>query len=100
MGATSIIFKRELSAYLRSPVGYVVAALLLLIDGVMFQNFALGRGQQLSANVLRVFFEWTSGITMIAAVILSIRLISEERQQHTIVLLNTSPVRDVEIVIG
>src|SRR5207244_12490066 len=36
----------------------------------------------------------------IAAVALSVRLIAEERQQHSMVLLNTSPVRDVEIVLG
>jgi ABC-2 type transport system permease protein len=37
---------------------------------------------------------------MIAAVLLSIRLIAEERQTHSIVLLNTSPVRDSQVVAG
>jgi gliding motility-associated transport system permease protein len=100
MGATSTIFKRELAAYVRSPVGYVVAALLLLVDGILFQSQALGAGQRLSADVLRFFFMFTGVVTMIAAITLSIRLLAEERSQHTIVLLNTSPVRDVEIVLG
>src|SRR5438132_9963571 len=99
MRAISIIFKRELGAYLRSPIGWVVAALLLLVDGILFQSQAL-TGEQLSADVLRRFFWSTSGVTMIAAVALSIRLIAEERQQHSMVLLNTSPVRDTEIVFG
>ena len=99
MRATSIIFKRELGAYLRSPIGWIVVSLSLLIDGILFQSQAL-TGEQLSAEVLRKFFWSTSGVTMIAAVILSIRLIAEERQQHSMVLLNTSPVRDVEIVLG
>ena len=37
---------------------------------------------------------------MAAGVLLSFRLIAEERQNHSIVLLNTSPVRDTEIVLG
>src|SRR5213076_2323755 len=37
---------------------------------------------------------------MIAAVALSVRLLAEERQQGTMVLLHTSPVRDAEIVAG
>lgn len=100
MRATSIIVRRELGAYLRSPVGYIVAALVLLVDGILFQSQALGAGKKLSAEVLRQFFYLSSAGTMIAAVALSIRLIAEERQTGTIVLLNTSPVRDVEIVLG
>ena len=101
MRAISILFRREMGAYLRSPVGYVVAALFLLVDGILFQAQALGGGQaKFSAVVLQEFFMYTSGITIVAAVALSIRLIAEERQQHTLVLLNTSPIRDVEIVAG
>src|SRR5262249_48127328 len=100
MRATSIVFRRELAAYLRSPVGYIVAALVLLIDGILFQAMALGGGRRLSAEVLRQFFYFGSGTTMIAAVALSVRLIAEERQLGTMVLLHTSPIRDVEIVAG
>lgn len=100
MRTISIIFRRELAAYLRSPMGYVVAALLLLVDGILFQTFALGVEKALSADVLRAFFLYTGIVVQIAGIALSVRLIAEERQQHTILLLNTSPVRDVEIVLG
>jgi ABC-2 type transport system permease protein len=100
MRAISIIFRRELAAYLRSPMGYVVATLLLLIDGVLFQTYALGVERALSADVLRAFFLYTGIVVQIAGIALSVRLVAEERQQHTIVLLNTSPIRDVEIVLG
>lgn len=100
MRATSIIFRRELGAYLRSPVGYVIAALLLLVCGILFQAQALGGGKQLSADVLRKFFQFSSGTTIVLAIALSIRLIAEERQTHTLILLNTSPIRDVEIILG
>ena len=100
MRATSIIFKRELAAYLRSPIGYVIASLLLLVCGILFQSKALGEGKQLSAVVLQRFFEFSSGTTVVAAIALSIRLLAEERQTYTLVLLNTSPIRDIEIVVG
>ena len=100
MRALSTIYRKELGSYLRSPVGYLIAAVMLLICGVLFQTQALGKTPQLSAIVLSEFFRFCSGCTIGAAIALSIRLISEERQQHTIVLLNTSPVRDAEIVAG
>src|SRR5690349_1798968 len=97
MRATSIIFKRELLAYLRSPFSWVLAALLLLVQGILFQAFAL-QGEQLSAIVLERFFYFASCIPLFGGVLLSFRLIAEERQQHSMILLNTSPVRDTEIV--
>ena len=100
MRATSIIFRRELGAYLRSTLGWVVTAVLLLVDGILFQSSALGSGEHLSADVLRTFFLLTGFVSIVGGVALSIRLIAEERQTHSLVLLNTSPVRDVEIIAG
>jgi ABC-2 type transport system permease protein len=99
MRAISIIFRRELGAYLRSPIGWVVAAAFLLLDGALFQAYALGK-QALSADVLAQFFMFTGILTGAAAVILSFRLVAEERVNHSMVLLNTSPVRDWEIIVG
>ncbi len=99
MRAISIIYRRELGAYLRSPFGWAIAAILLLVDGVLFQSQAMV-GEMLSADVLVKFFEFTGVVACIAAVVLSGRLIAEDRQTHSMVLLNTSPVRDTEIVIG
>ncbi|MBA3818323.1 MAG: ABC transporter permease subunit [Deltaproteobacteria bacterium] len=99
MRATSIIFRRELGAYLRSPFAWVIAAVLLLVDGILFQGYAL-QGEQLSAIVLERFFYFSSGVAIAAGILLSFRLISEERQTHSLVLLNTSPVRDTEIILG
>lgn len=102
MGATGIIFRREFRAYTRSPIGYIVAAVVLLLDGILFYTLALGprAGEALSGEVLMRFFYNASGLTAVAAVALSIRLIAEERAAGTQLLLNTSPVRDWEIVLG
>jgi ABC-2 type transport system permease protein len=97
MRATRIIYKRELLAYLRSPFSWVLAALLLLVQGILFQAYAL-QGEQLSAIVLERYYWFASLIPLFGGVLLSFRLLAEERQQHSMVLLNTSPVRDTEIV--
>lgn len=99
MRATSIIFRRELATYVRSPVGWIIAAAALLIEGILFQAWGLSK-TMLSADVLRQFFYTMSGVTMIVSIILSIRLVAEERQSHSIVLLNTSPISDVSIILG
>ena len=51
-----LIARRELGAYLRSPLGYVIAAIVLLVDGLLFNAFALGPDRRLSGEVLRDFF--------------------------------------------
>lgn len=100
MGATGIIFRREFSTYVRSPIGYCVAAVVLFIDGIFFRGVLGADEQQLSGFLLSRFFYFSSGMTVIAAIVLSLRLIAEERQTGTQLLLDTSPVRDWEIVLG
>ncbi len=99
MRATSIIYRRELGTYLRSPYGWVIASIVLLIVGLLFQGWAMS-GEMLSAYVLERYFYVASGIPLFAGVLLSFRLLAEERQNHSMVLLNTSPIRDSEIVMG
>ena len=99
MRAIRIIYRRELGTYLRSPYGWVIASLLLLLFGLLFQGFAMS-GEMLSAYVLERFFYVASGIPLVGGVLLSFRLLSEERQNHSMVLLNTSPIRDSDIVLG
>lgn len=99
MRATSIIYRRELAGYLRSPISWVIAAVLLLAQGIFFQAWAL-RGEQFSAIVLERYFFIASFVIGAAGIIFSFRLIAEERQNHSMVLLTTSPVRDFEIILG
>lgn len=94
-----LITKRELSAYLRSPIGFVVAGAALLVEGLWFMARGMS-GQQLSAAALAAFFEGASGTTMIVSLILAMRLVAQERETGTLVLLNTAPIRDIEIVWG
>jgi ABC-2 type transport system permease protein len=102
MRATSIIFRREMASYFRSPVGYLFAAIALFANGIWFQSIALGENApKMSADILARFFFTSSLVTMVLGLALSFLAIAIERsQQNTIVLLNTSPVRDLEIVLG
>jgi ABC-2 type transport system permease protein len=95
-----LVMKRELGAYFRSYMGYVILAVILLVDGILFNAYALGGGAKYSAEVLRNFFYFSSGTTMIAGIFLTMRLLAEERQMGTLVLYTTSPVKDAHVVFG
>ncbi|MFZ5891353.1 MAG: ABC transporter permease [Myxococcota bacterium] len=98
MNQVLLIARRELFAYLRSPLGAAIIAGALLVDGLWFYYQATQK--LVSADMLQQFVYGMSGTTMIASLILSMRLLAEERQTGTLVLLNTSPVQDWEIVLG
>jgi ABC-2 type transport system permease protein len=95
-----LIARRELSGYLRTMTGYIIIALVLALDGVLFNVFAMGSGEKRSSEVLGQFFYIAFGSTLAASVFISMRLLAEERQTGTIQLLYSSPVKDSEIVLG
>lgn len=96
----ALIFRRELSSFLRTPSGYIIAACLLIVDGLLFNARAVGTEARFSSEVLQYFFIDAGGTTMIAAVMFSMRMLAEERAAGTQTLLFTSPVRELEIVLG
>lgn len=100
MRNVSLIIRRELGSYLRTPSGYFIAAAVLFMNGLLFNAFAIADGEQLSADVLRMYLYWGGIVTMLGGIIFSMRLLAEERATGTDVLLFTSPIRESEIVIG
>ena len=61
-------------------LGYIVVAVVLLIDGLLFNAFALGSDTaRKSSEVPGQFFYFSSGTTMVASLFLSMRLLAEER---------------------
>ncbi len=95
-----LIARRELVATLRSPLGFVVAAMVLALDGLLFNLLALGGGEKYSSEVLAQFFYTLSGTTMVASVFISMRLLAEEHQTGSLPLLLTAPVKDGHIIVG
>jgi ABC-2 type transport system permease protein len=101
MNNALLVAGREIRAYARSPLGYIVAAVALLIEGIYFYAFGLGsKTALLSAQVLAVFFEGASGATLVVAALLAMRLLAGEKETGTLVLLNTAPIRERDIVLG
>jgi ABC-2 type transport system permease protein len=94
-----LIARRELAAYVRSPLGSIIIAAALLLSGILFYVNALSPKLMSEAALSQFFFD-SSGVTTTAALLLSFRLIAEERQTKTFTLLNTAPIKDWEIVLG
>ncbi len=108
------ICRRELYAYFVSPIAWVLLTIFALFSG-FFTWFASAEfllesqraqmsGQSFPMNINEQVIAWVfSNIAIVALLIvplISMRLFAEEKRQGTIELLVTSPVHDVEIVIG
>ena len=100
MGALWTLICRELGVYFRTPLGYAIVAATLMVDGLLFNAWAIGGSQRLSSQVLEIFFYGVSGTTMLASILLSMPLLAEERQRGTWVLLATSPLSEAQVVLG
>ncbi len=93
MGA---IFKRELSAYFQSPLGYVFVAVYYLFAGFFFFNYNLYN----NTTDLRPLFDLLFSVTIFLIPILTMRLMSEERKSKTDQLLLMAPVTATGIVLA
>ncbi len=96
MHTTWTIAKRELGAYFKSPVGYIVLAAFLALSGFLFFNnfFAVG------STTMESFFGNMPFLLLFFCPAIAMRLLAEERGQGTIEMLLTMPVRDSEVVLG
>lgn len=99
------ILKRELRAYFFSPLAYVVAALLLLVNGAVFwlivsylNDPRAGIGAPLELFFGQTVFFWL--ILLFVAPVVTMRLLSEERRSGTIEVLMTAPVSETMVVVG
>ncbi len=109
-----IICRKELGSYFVSPIAYILLAMFALIFGFFFWN-ALGyfvlmgmesqmRGQMtpmnLNEEVIRPLLSNASVIGLFFIPMITMRLFAEEKRSGTIELLATSPVRDIEVILG
>ncbi|MGB8733546.1 MAG: ABC transporter permease [Candidatus Sulfotelmatobacter sp.] len=109
-----IICRKELGSYFVSPVAYLLLTMFGLIFGFFFWN-ALGlfviegiqmqmRGQSFPMNVneqiIRPLLSNVSVIGLFFIPMITMRLFAEEKRTGTIELLATSPIRDLEIIVG
>src|ERR1700728_4482035 len=109
-----IICRKELHSYFVSPVAYLLLTMFGLIFGFFFWN-ALGyfviagmemqlRGQTFPMNVneqiIRPLLSNVSVVGLFFIPMITMRLFAEEKRTGTIELLTTSPILDVEVILG
>ena len=96
MSAATTVAKREIKTYFNSPVAYIVVTVFMLIAGYLYWSQLFLEKQA----ELRYYFTLTPLIFTFIIPAMTMRLLAEERQTGTIVLLSSSPVRESEIVLG
>ncbi|MDO8793344.1 MAG: ABC transporter permease subunit [Vicinamibacterales bacterium] len=107
------IAQRELNAYFSSSIGYVLVGFFALLFGWFFyvplayfaqQSMQAGMnpGQALNVNQMLVgpAFMNTTVIMLLVFPLITMRTYSEEKRSGTIELLLTSPLTDLEIILG
>ncbi|MSQ01488.1 MAG: hypothetical protein EXR71_06300 [Myxococcales bacterium] len=95
-----LVARRDFAAYVNTIWGWVILALALLLDGILFNVLGM-KGQALfSSEVLKQFFYLSGGVTLAVGVFITMRLFAEERQTGTMVLLEASPLSDGQLVAG
>lgn len=108
------IYRKELNSYFVSPIAYILLLMFALVFGFFFWN-ALGmfvyygiesqmRGQMYPMNVneqvIRPLLSNISVVGLFFIPMITMRVFAEEKRNGTIELLATSPVRDVEVIVG
>ena len=98
------IWRRELGAYFRSPMGLIVLAAFLLLAGYFFYSnlvfFILWGGKSLRTGLWSNVFLDMRFLLLLLVPLVTMRAFAEERRLGTIELLWTYPVADREIVAG
>src|SRR5208282_860294 len=109
-----IICQKELRSYFVSPIAYLLLTMFGLIFGFFFWN-ALGyfviegmemqmRGQtfpmSINEQIIRPLLSNVSVVGLFFIPMISMRLFAEEKRSGTIELLTTSPIHDVEVILG
>ncbi|HEY7303120.1 MAG TPA: ABC transporter permease [Bryobacteraceae bacterium] len=108
------ICRRELYAYFVSPIAWVLLTIFAFLSGVFtyiitssFVRFSLegqmsGQSTPMNINeqVIAPLFSNIAVVGLFLIPLISMRLFAEEKRQGTIELLITSPVHDLEMIIG
>jgi ABC-2 type transport system permease protein len=107
------IAQRELNAYFSSPIGYVLIGFFALLFGYFFyvplyyfqeQSMQAGMNPTQAMNINQMLigptFMNTTVVMLFLFPLLTMRTYSEEKRSGTIELLLTSPLTDLQIILG
>ena len=99
MSCSRVIWRRECKAALRSPVAWCVFAGFTALVSLLF-TAALRAGDNTFEHLPAMFCIQVYLCLCIPISLFTMRLFAEEKTSGTIEMLMTSPVRDVEVVMG
>jgi ABC-2 type transport system permease protein len=105
---------KELRSYFASPIAYILIGFFSLLFGWFFyvylmafnqqsqqmMQFGQGGGANINQMMIRGLFQNTAVIILFVMPMITMRTYSEEKRSGTIELLLTSPVTDLEIIVG
>jgi ABC-2 type transport system permease protein len=105
---------KEIRSYFASPIAYIMIGLFSLLFGWFFyvylmafvqqseqmMQFGGGGGANVNQMMIRGLFQNTAVIILFVMPMITMRTYSEEKRSGTIELLLTSPVTDLEIIVG
>jgi ABC-2 type transport system permease protein len=106
------IADKELRSYFASPIAYIIIGFFLLPFGVFFylyltafvrasmQQAQFGGAMNINQQVIRYVLQNASVIILFIMPMITMRTYSEEKRSGTIELLLTSPLTDIEIILG
>jgi ABC-2 type transport system permease protein len=106
------IAQKELRSYFASPIAYVIIGLFALLFGYFFYaylNFFVMQSQQMmmgggtpniNQQMIRMVLLNSAVIILFIMPMITMRTYAEEKRSGTIELLLTSPVTDVQIILG
>ena len=92
-----IILSKEIKTYFASPMAYIVAAAYLAITGFFF---VASVSDAFSEATIRGYLAGATFFMIFMSPAITMRLIAEEQKLGTLELLLTSPVKEVEVVVG
>ena len=114
MSHVLLVCRKELKSYFASPIAYLLMAFFGLIFGFgfytatrdmvrfSFQAQMMGQMQSMNVNeqIIRPLLGFASTIALFLIPMITMRTFAEEKRTGTIELLLTSPVQDIEIIVG
>jgi ABC-2 type transport system permease protein len=118
MGSLYAIYRKEMGHYFVSPIAYIFIGLFLILTAFFFNvilaevikqsfqmemqgmRFGAPSDFDVPAAVMRSFFGLLSTLVLFFTPILTMGVYAEERKRGTMELLMTSPVSELEIVLG
>jgi ABC-2 type transport system permease protein len=108
------ITEKELRSYFASPIAYIIIGLFSLLFGYFFyvylmlfvrqseqmMQFGGGGNANVNQQMIRYVLSNASVVVLFVLPAITMRTYSEEKRSGTIELLLTSPVTDVQIILG